>query len=196
METNGHVTFGWLGRVTKLNSGVARTWARLMERLPNSKLILLANAGGGREEMAATCQSAGMDMRRVEFVGRMNRGEYLKTYGRLDVSLDTWPFSGHTTAMDSLWMGVPVVTLAGKTCVGRAAASALSNLGLGEFVASSEEEFCAIAGDLARNHERLAELRAGLRQRMENSPLMDGSKFARNLEKLYRKLLAQRSARI
>jgi predicted O-linked N-acetylglucosamine transferase (SPINDLY family) len=189
METNGYVTFGWLGRVTKLNSRVARTWASLMEQIPNSRLILLANAGGGREEMAALFESAGMDIQRIEFVRRMNRGEYLKTYGRFDVSLDTWPFSGHTTAMDSLWMGVPVVTLAGKTCVGRAAASALRNLGMAEFVAGSEEEFSRIAGNLARDPARMAELRAGLRQTMQKSPLMDGSRFVRNLEELYRHLL-------
>jgi predicted O-linked N-acetylglucosamine transferase (SPINDLY family) len=195
MEANGYLTFGWLGRVTKLNSGVARTWAALMQQLADSKLILLANAGGGREEMAALCESAGMDMRRVEFVGRMNRGEYMKTYGRIDVALDTWPFAGHTTVMDSLWMGVPIVTLLGRTCVGRAAASALENLGMGEFVAKSEEEFRVIAGNLARNPARLAELRAGLRSRMQNSPLMDRSKYVQNLEALYRRVVAEASAR-
>jgi protein O-GlcNAc transferase len=115
-------------------------------------------------------------------------GEY-HTLSQIDMALDTFPFSGHTTAMDSLWMGVPVVTVPGATSVGRAAYSALQNLGLAELVGDSADEFVAIAVGLSGDLAKLTEIRAELRQRMQTSPLMDGARFARNMEAVYRRML-------
>src|SRR6202042_809150 len=116
-------------------------------------------------------EQEGVEARRGEVVELRPRGEYLKLYHRLDLGLDTFPYNGHTTSLDALWMGVPVVSLAGERAVSRAGLSQLSNLGLPELVAHSEAEYVHMAGGLARDLERLAELRATLRARMEASPL-------------------------
>jgi len=100
--------------------------------------------------------------------------------------LDTFPYNGHTTSLDSLWMGVPVVTLVGQTVVGRAGLSQLMNLGLPELIAETPQQFVDVAVRLAGDLPRLAELRATLRGRMEGSPLMDAPRFAKNVEAVYR----------
>jgi protein O-GlcNAc transferase len=110
----------------------------------------------------------------------------LETYNQIDLGLDTLPYNGHTTSLDSAWMGVPVITLAGSTVVGRAGLSQLSNLQLREFIASSPDDFARIVADLARDLPRLSALRSTLRQRMQASPLMDAARFARNMETAYR----------
>jgi predicted O-linked N-acetylglucosamine transferase (SPINDLY family) len=116
-----------------------------------------------------------------------NLGIALREQG-VDIVLDTFPYNGHTTSLDALWMGVPVVSLAGNAPVSRAGLSQLSNLGLPELVARSESEYVTIAERLAADLPRLAELRATLRPRMQASPLMDASRFARNVEAAYRSM--------
>ena len=154
--------------------------------LPNSRLILLAPAGAVREEVLAQLDEDHVAPERVEFSGRLAREEYLKLYHQIDVGLDTLPYNGHTTSLDSFWMGVPVVSLSGRTAVGRAGRSLLSNVGLPELVAQTPEEYMDIAVSLAGDLPRLAELRKTLRERMKNSPLMDAQRFARNVEAAYR----------
>jgi predicted O-linked N-acetylglucosamine transferase (SPINDLY family) len=102
--------------------------------------------------------------------------------------LDTYPYNGHTTTCDALWMGVPVVSLAGQTAVGRGGLSILSTIGLPELVADSQELYVRLASDLAHDSGRLGELRSTLRQRMAQSPLMDAPRFARNIEAAYRQM--------
>jgi protein O-GlcNAc transferase len=124
---------------------------------------------------------------RVEFLSFQRRPNYLATYNRIDLGLDTFPYNGHTTSLDSFWMGVPVVTLCGKTVVSRAGLSQMTNLGLAEqFVAGTPEEYVKLAAKWANDLPGLAELRKSLRSRMEKSPLMDGARFARNMETAYR----------
>jgi predicted O-linked N-acetylglucosamine transferase (SPINDLY family) len=112
----------------------------------------------------------------------------LKLYQNIDIGLDSFPYNGHTTSLDSLWMGVPVVTLIGQTPVSRAGWSQLSNLGLTELASPTAEGFVSIALDLANDLSRLGSLRATLRQRMERSPLMDAPAFARGVEVSYRRM--------
>jgi predicted O-linked N-acetylglucosamine transferase (SPINDLY family) len=109
-------------------------------------------------------------------------------YQRLDIALDTFPYNGHTSSLEALWMGVPVVSLVGETPVSRAGLSQLSNLGLPELVAHSESEYVHIAECLASDLSRLAELRSTLRDRMRGSVLMDAPRFARQIEKAYREM--------
>jgi len=104
------------------------------------------------------------------------------------VGLDTLPYNGHTTSLDSYWMGVPVVTLAGQTVVGRAGVCQLTNLGLTELIAWSPEAWVHTILELARDLPRLSMLRATLRERMRKSPLMDGPRFARHVEAAYRNM--------
>jgi predicted O-linked N-acetylglucosamine transferase (SPINDLY family) len=128
----------------------------------------------------------GVKADRIEFVPRQPRPAYLQTYHRIDMGIDTLPANGHTTSLDSYWMGVPVVTLVGQTSFGRAGLSQLTNLGLPELIARSEADFISIIRDLAGDLPRLAELRRTLRGRMEASPLMDAKAFARDMEAAFR----------
>ena len=125
---------------------------------------------------------------RVDFVGFQPRAEYLALHQRVDVGLDTFPYSGHTTSLDALWMGVPVVTLKGRTVVGRTCWTLLCNLGLTERAAATGDDYVRIASALALDLPRLAQLRATLRGRMEASPLMDGERFARSMEAAFREM--------
>ena len=114
---------------------------------------------------------------------------YLELYQQVDIALDTFPYGGGTTTCDAApRMGVPVVSLTGNTAVGRGGLSILSNLGLSELVAHSEEEYVQIARELAGNLPRLGNLRSTLRQQMERSPLMDAPRFARSIEAAYRQM--------
>jgi predicted O-linked N-acetylglucosamine transferase (SPINDLY family) len=112
----------------------------------------------------------------------------LKLYHRIDIALDTFPYNGHTTSLDALWMGVPVITLVGSTVVGRAGLSQLTNLQLLDLVAYTTDQFVECAVQLTSNPLKLQELRSTLRQRMEKSPLMDGQRFAANMAKAYRQM--------
>jgi predicted O-linked N-acetylglucosamine transferase (SPINDLY family) len=124
----------------------------------------------------------------VEFVSKGSRRQYLEWHSRVDIILDTFPYNGHTTSLDALWMGVPVVSLAGEHAVSRAGFSQLSNLGLEELVAFSEDDYVNIATGLARDLPRLTAWRATLRARMEASRLMDAPRFARDIEAAYREM--------
>ena len=123
---------------------------------------------------------------RVEFLEQTDRATYLRYHHRLDVVLDTFPYSGPTTAMDALWMGVPVVTCPGETFASRHALSHLSTVGLAETIARDRDEYVDLAVALAGDLPRLAALRAGLRDRMAASPLCDGPRFAAGLAALLR----------
>jgi protein O-GlcNAc transferase len=182
---NGFITFGSLNRFTKINHLVIMTWAEILLNVPNSRLLVLSFAGSHRQRLQDRFRELGVDPDRIGFINRGSRIEYLQQFGQIDIALDPFPFSGHTTAMDSLCMGVPVITLWGHTSVGRAAGSALHNLGMAELIARTQDEYESIAKKLSQNTADLAQLRAGLRQRMQASPLMDGRGFARNLEAAY-----------
>ncbi|HEY0462709.1 MAG TPA: tetratricopeptide repeat protein, partial [Polyangiaceae bacterium] len=182
----GHVTFGCLNSFWKLNDVTLRLWATVLERVPGSHLLLLAPEGSARARVLATLELAGIAAERIEFSSRRPRAQYLQLYDQIDICLDALPYNGHTTSLDAFWMGVPVLTLVGQTVVGRAGRSQAMNLGLPELIALTPEVFAAKAAELAGDLDALAELRSGLRQRLERSPLMDAASFARNLEAKYR----------
>jgi predicted O-linked N-acetylglucosamine transferase (SPINDLY family) len=184
----GSITFGSLNRLSKINPSVVAAWAEILLAVPNSRLHILAVVGSHRQRLLDQFRDLGVDPRRIEFIDRQSRFDYLKQYDRIDITLDTFPFCGHTTALDSLWMGVPVVTLSGRTCVGRVACSALHNLGLSEWVGQTPEEYVSLAVRLSGDVAKLAELRAGLRQRMRKSALTDAARFARHMEEAYRQV--------
>jgi protein O-GlcNAc transferase len=182
---NGDITFGCLNNFCKVNDGVLRLWAATLRKVEQSRLLLLAPRAA-RAGILVNFQNHGIGADRIEFVDRAVRTQYLATYHRIDIGLDTVPYNGHTTTLDSLWMGVPVITLVGDAPVGRAGWSQLSNLGLQRFAAASEEEFVRVAATLAGSVEELKGLRASLRKRLSGSPLMDGARFARDVERAYR----------
>ncbi|HWB52560.1 MAG TPA: hypothetical protein VG722_00140, partial [Tepidisphaeraceae bacterium] len=135
-------------------------------------------------------QQIGIDPGRIEFVAYRPHLDYLDIYHRIDISLDTYPYNGHTTSLDGLWMGVPVVSLSGEGAPSRAGLSQLTNLGLTELVTDKADEFVRIATALANDLPRLRELRAALRGRMEKSPLMDAAGFTHGIEEAYRQMWA------
>jgi predicted O-linked N-acetylglucosamine transferase (SPINDLY family) len=184
---SGVVTFGCLNNFCKVNDDVLALWATVLRQVQTSRLLIMAPVGGPRDRTLQRLAGEGVDAGRVEFVALQPRGKYLETYHRIDVGVDTFPYNGHTTSLDSLWMGVPVVTLVGNTVAGRAGFSQLSNLGLQELAGHTPEDYVRIAVELARDLPRLAHLRSTLRSRMEQSPLMDAARFARNIEAAYRR---------
>jgi predicted O-linked N-acetylglucosamine transferase (SPINDLY family) len=188
---NGFVTFGCLNNFCKINDSVLRLWAGVLRAVPDSRLLLLAPEDVQRRYVLDCLKKENIDRERIEFVARQPRREYLESHHRIDLGLDTLPYNGHTTSLDSLWMGVPVVTLVGRTVVGRAGVSQLMNLDLPELIAESPEEYGRIAAVLAADLPRLAQLRSTLRGRMQDSPLMDARGFARDIEAAYRQMWRQ-----
>lgn len=193
-QAAGHVTFGCLNNFCKVSDDTLSRWGQIMARVPSSRLLLLADPGSHRQRVLALLGGYGVDAQRIEFIEPQPRRDYLKTYHRIDLCLDTLPYNGHTTSLDAYWMGVPVVTQVGKTVVGRAGWSQLNNLGLTELVAFDGQTFVDIAVALANDLPRLSQLRRTLRPRMEGSALMDGARFARAIEAAYRQIGPRPSA--
>jgi protein O-GlcNAc transferase len=184
----GFITFGSLNSFCKVTEPALVTWARILTAVPKSQLLLHAYEGAHRQGVLDRLERENVDPKRVRFAGYMQARNYFELYQQIDVALDTFPFAGGTTTCDALWMGVPVVSLAGKTAVGRGGSSILSNLGMPELIAHTEEEYVQIATELAQNFPRLCNLHSVLRHRMEQSPLMDAPRFARNIESAYRQM--------
>ena len=186
--SNGYITFGCLNNYAKVTRPTLETWAHILQEVPRSRLMIHSREGSHRGRARQLLSSLGIDPHRFQFVGRMPSAAYFDQFQSIDIALDPFPYPGGTTSCDGLWMGVPVVTLAGDTAVSRNGVSILSNIGLPELIAGSTDEYIRIATDLARDLPRLADLRAGMRQRMQTSPLMDAPRFARNLEAAYRQM--------
>jgi len=183
---NGHITFGYTGRSERLNHRTFRVWGEILKRLPDAQLILdyasfaePRTQGRFRDFLARH----GVDTDRVT----MRRSpKVFPGLNDIDILLDSFPHGGGTMLMDALWMGVPFVSLASRPPVGRLGLGMLMNLGLPEWVADTEDEYIAKACAFAGEPHRLEELRLGMRERMRNSPLMDGPGFARRVEAAYR----------
>jgi predicted O-linked N-acetylglucosamine transferase (SPINDLY family) len=185
------VTFGCLNHFSKITGPTLAAWSRLLESVPKSRLILHAPQGSHRQRLHDSLQREGIDPERLTFVDRVPMQDYLEQYRRIDIGLDPFPYGGGTTTCDALWMGVPVVSLSGRTAVGRGGASILSSLGLQDLVARSAEEYIDIATRLAADSPRRSELRSNLRRRMQGSILMDTRKFAVSMEAAYREMWRQ-----
>jgi len=184
----GHVTFGCLNNPCKLTHHTLRPWGAVMRALPTARLLLLAPPGRHRQLLSDRLDAQGIAAARVDFQSFKPRDAYLGTYHGIDIGLDTFPYNGHTTSLDSLWMGVPVVTRVGATCVGRGGLSQLHQIGMSDLAADTDEAFVSIATALGNDAVRLAALRRELRGRLQHSPLMDAPRFTGNLERVYRAL--------
>jgi protein O-GlcNAc transferase len=181
---NGFVTFGSFNHVSKVSPGIRRLWAAILGSVPDSRLVvagvppdlagerLLADLGATAARITALPQ-AGLD-------------QYLRSFGGVDIALDTTPYSGGTTTCDALWMGVPVVSLEGPRSISRSAASVLTTVGLSDWIASTPEDYVRLAVEFARDRDQLAGLRRLLRQKVRLSPIMDEAGFVRDLESAYR----------
>jgi protein O-GlcNAc transferase len=183
LDKNGYVTFGCLNGFVKVNDATLELWREILTAVPDSRLIFLPPNG---KITGRVREKLGVAPARLIGLPRQSRLEYLKYYHRIDLALDPFPYTGHSTTLDGLWMGVPLVTLAGPTVVSRGSLSILSNLGLTELAVKNKTDYVALAVALAKDHGRLRELRNGLRGRLERSVLMDANRFARQAESAYR----------
>ncbi|MEO5375313.1 MAG: tetratricopeptide repeat protein [Alphaproteobacteria bacterium] len=185
-------TFGCFNNLAKVNDGVVAVWAALLAQVPGARLVLksaqLADVGQCAETRTRFAEH-GVDPDRLDLVGRVaSRRDHFLAYGRVDVALDPFPYAGVTTTCESLWMGVPVVTLAGRTHAARVGVSLLTRVGLADLIAADEDHYVAIAAALVRDRTRLRSLRPGLRSRLAASPLGDAGLFTRALEGVYREM--------
>ena len=181
---NGHVTFGCFNNTAKVSPEVITVWAKVLERVPGSRLVLKyrwLNDPRTRSRYLNLFRNQGISAERLDFSGGVPAAELLATYNRIDVALDPFPYSGGLTTCEALWMGVPVLTCPGETFASRHSLSHLANVGLVELVAQGREDYVARAVEWATALDWLSELRQGLRARVAASPLCDGPHFATHL---------------
>jgi predicted O-linked N-acetylglucosamine transferase (SPINDLY family) len=181
-----YVTFGCLNNFCKINAKTVQLWSRVLQKVRNSRLILLSPPGNSRKWVQQELAKAGITPDRIQFEDKRPHRNYLELYHQIDIALDTYPYNGHTTSLDALWMGVPVVSFFGQAAVSRAGLSQLSNLGLPALATDSQDKFVAMAVELATDLAALNEMRSSLRPAMEKSPLTDAKQLTQNVESEYR----------
>lgn len=190
----GAITFGCFNNFSKLGAGLLGTWAELLSELPNSRLLLknqALNDPAVLEGVARFFAERGIDPGRLRMGGwEKEETNHLARYAEVDVALDTFPYNGATTSCEALWMGVPVVSLAGRAHAGRMGASLLHAAGLDELVATSAGDYVATARSLALDEARRASLRRTMRDRLAASPMLDGGGLARAIEAAYEGMVA------
>ncbi len=190
VSDNGYVTFASFNNANKVGPQVIALWARILQALPEARLLLkasqLAEAEARRRFMERLAEH-GISAARVKLLGQCSsQAEHLRVYEQVDIALDPFPYNGHTTTCEALWMGVPVITLAGRTHAGRVGVSLLTHAGLPGLIAQTPEQYVDKALELAGDLERLQALRQGLRKQLQRSPLMDAKGFTRSVEAAYR----------
>lgn len=189
--TQGYITFGSFNDVKKLRPETIKLWAEVLNQVPQSRLIVKTGLLGYPDVhnyVKEMFDAVGLDQSRVELRGPSPHQDLLACYNEIDIALDTAPYSGGLTTLEALWMGVPVVTLAGQTFASRHGVSHLSNVGLEDWITDTEDAFVKCAVDRAGKIDALAELRLQLREQMAQSPVCDASRFTKNLEAAYRKM--------
>lgn len=185
------IVFGSFNALSKVNARVIGAWARILREVPGSRLLIKANLLQYEEtarRVMASLARHGIARGQVEFhAWTTERSRHLDLYNRVDIALDTFPYNGTTTTCEALWMGVPVVTLAGDAHMSRVGATLLGSTGLQDLVAADTEAYIATAVALARNSARRGLLRSELRERVARSPLLDHAGFVSKLEREYRR---------
>ena len=187
---SGHVTFAAMNRLSKVTPEVAGAWAQILREVPGSRLMVLAGVNGSREPLVYELfETAGVPRDRLDLVARVPRQEYMNLYGRADVALDTFPYNGHTTTCDSLFMGVPVVSMAGRTHVARMGLSINAALGLERtLVAHSLPDYVKFAIEIVKDLSQLQRLRIDLRRRFLASAWCDQVGVTTKLEAAFREM--------
>ena len=189
--TYGRVTFACFTTLGKLPPNLLDCWAEILIQVPTSRLLI---AAGGlqsndlQREIRSHFERRGIDPTRLDLMGKRPLSEYFSLHHQVDIYLDTFPVNGHTVTCHALWMGLPVVTLAGSVHCQRLGASVLSNLGTGELIAKSPQEYVQIAASLAGDVPKLKAMRSNLREKMKSSPILDAAQFARDVEGAYREI--------
>lgn len=187
---NGFITFGSTHKPARISEETVRLWSSVLTALPESRMLIFRDnlAPSTISRIKGWFSRHGVGPDRLNFECEVPGEGHWAVYRQIDLLLDTQPWSGHTTACESLWMGVPVMTLEGARCAGRMVASLLHCAGLPEFVAEDPSDFVGKAVRGAMNRDHLAELRAGLREKVRLSPLCDGGAFAACVEEACRRI--------
>jgi len=187
-----HITFGSFNKLSKINKDVIALWSQIMQRLPGSHLRLMAKPLADtttRDRYLTLFQNNGISSNRIEMITYTpSYYDYLNQYSQIDIGLDPYPHNGHTTTCDSLWMGVPVITLRGDRYASRMGASILTRLGLEGFVADTKEAYLRSAVNLAADLDALQEFRREMRIRFTSSPFYDVNRFTREMESVFREI--------
>ena len=189
---NGFITFGSFNKLAKITPETMSLWSAVLRSVPQSRIIIKTQALGTesvRNQFLNKFKLNGVDAGRVEVRQESPHPQMLAEYGDIDIALDTFPFNGGATTCEALWMGVPVVTMSGKTPISRQTTSLLASCGLADLLAAdSRTNLILKVKNLVTNIDALAQLRASLRARLSASPLCDGALFSRNLEQAYREM--------
>jgi len=191
---NGFVTFGSFNKRLKINRQVISLWARVLHAVPGSRLVLKferAENDGIRTALLRPFAEAGIGVERIDILGYRSPEEHFQLYNQIDIALDTTPFNGCVTTLESLWMGVPVISLTGQVIVSRIGLTLLQRVGLDYFAAVSPDDYVSKAVALAQNLEALGKIRMSLRPRMMSSSLLDATRFVDELDKGYREMWRQ-----
>jgi len=186
---DGFVTFGCFNNLSKISAPAAALWAGILNRVPQSRLLLKTPALSSvraQERLREQFAALGIDEARLLLEPGLPHEAFMAEYARVDIALDPFPYSGGLTTLEALWMGVPVVTLPGDTFAARHSLSHLSNLGLTDLICDSAEAYAEKAVALAADAGALDALRQSIRPRMAASPIVDGERYTRNLEQVYR----------
>ena len=186
-EWKGYITFGAFNNVAKLSDTTVRMWSQVLKQVPKSRLLLKWKSyrdKSVKEALIQRFEQHGISRSRLMLRKDIHHAQMLADYSDVDIVLDTFPFNGGMTSVEALWMGVPIITLAGMTPASRQTGSFLRLVGLDECITFEQDAFVEAAVQLAANPDRLFEIRGTLRQRMKKSSLMDGALFARAMEKL------------
>jgi len=184
-------TFGCCNNIYKVTPEVIRVWSAIMRRIPDSTIVLKSHSFDNDqlyENVWTRFEENGIGRSRVKLMSAISATDHLNLMQRVEIGLDPFPYNGTTTTCDTLWMGVPVVTLAGDRHATRVGASILGNIGLPELIARDRDEYISIAVDLTTNDTRRKQIRSGLRDRMRCSALMDYPGFTRSLEHEFRRI--------
>ncbi|HEY3939832.1 MAG TPA: tetratricopeptide repeat protein [Bryobacteraceae bacterium] len=188
---NRTFTFGCLAPQYKITSEVIAAWSRILQRAPESSLLLKNTAlvsPGARQFVHGLFRGNGVPPERVRLEGPADHYRFLETYGEIDLALDTFPYNGGTTTTEAIWQGVPVLTFYGDRWASRISASILKAANLSGFVAGNIEGYESLAVKFANCPESLAELRLKMRESLKGSAVCDTPAFARNMENLYRRI--------
>jgi protein O-GlcNAc transferase len=173
----------------KVNPQMVAIWSQILARVPNSRIRFSIRGGADHNQsVIAAITSAGIDRSRFDLLDQLPYADYLRAYNDIDIALDPFPYNGGTTTFDALYMGVPVITLAGQLPVSRFGLTILTNLNLPDLIAHSPEQYIEIATTLATDRARLAHFRRDLRPRLLQSHLTDAKHFTQNLEATYRSM--------
>jgi protein O-GlcNAc transferase len=190
--SDAKIVFGSFNALAKISVATIDAWSELLRALPHASLLIKSTSledAAVRDRYHAAFAAHGIDPARVQLLGAALRfTDHLATYGRVDIALDTFPYNGTTTTCEALWMGVPVVTLAGKSHVSRVGVSLLTHVGLPNLIAHSPAELINIATTLAVDRSALRETRATLREKMRASSLLDARRLMSQLQSAYRRI--------